>query len=426
MGVKGLTLLGLITSSLLVYVCINSNKDRLYKKILAKKSDLNITKKVAKNEKKILATAPLVSEKNISKEIEQKSVIPTINPYFRYTNRSLDVNLSKNQKETLTKEIDKIAVLDDNLSKSISFDEKIKEFDDMTDLEELILLSKKDKVKDFALSLVGTKISISGEVDNDSKLKEFDDILQKLENKKYDIENNLMVTEIKKEKKIEPTKIVKEQKEEKTPTIDDSKENKKIVIEEVIENKAQSQNAINNDAKKVLEKKKIVPEQKEEKKTIKPIKKKEIKHKVKKRKKVIKQSRVVKDVKANDLFVVTDKIDKYEASDRINNLLLSEPLDFDLNGGILTHENKLTLKKIASIIKDTQDNIRVVINVYTQKNDETTYNKVLSQKIANKIKNYLIQNGIKSSKIEANGKGFINPIADPYDSVNNRVEIEII
>ena len=391
MGVKGLTLLGIATSSLLVYMCISSNKDRLYAKILAKQGETNTTKKVTKIKKKILADTPLPAK---------KSIVATADPYFRYTHTLLDVNLSKKQKDLLTKEIDKITILDDNLSKNISFDERVKEFNDISYIEELIVASKKDKVKNFALTLKGTKVSVSGVLDSNAKLKDFKEILKKLDDKKYDIENNLEVVEAKKEVKIEKPveKIIDKPKEKETS---EEKAVQKVVVEEVIENQAKAVVSKDTQVNKKIEKK----------------------PKIKKKPTHIKK--VSKDPRAEDLFVVTDKIDKYEANERISNLLLVEPLEFDLNGGVLSAQNKTTLKKIAGIIKDIEGSAKVVINVYTLKGEEATYNKVMSQKIANKIKNFLVRNGVNSYKIVANGKGYIDPIADPYDSINNRVEIEI-
>ena len=416
MGVKGLTLLGIATSSLLVYLCISSNKDRLYAKILAKQGETNTTKKVTKIKKKILADTPLPAK---------KSIVATADPYFRYTHTLLDVNLSKKQKDSLTKEIDKITILDDNLSKNISFDERVKEFNDISYLEELIVASKKDKVKNFALTLKGTKVSVSGVLDSDAKLKDFKEILKKLDDKKYDIENNLEVVEAKKEVKIEKPveKIIDKSKEKETS---EEKAVQKVVVEEVIENQAKAVVSKDTQVNKKIEKKpktKVVTEKKKKKEVTKKVEKKVIKPKIKKKPTHVKK--VSKDPKAEDLFVVTDKIDKYEANERISNLLLVEPLEFDLNGGVLSAQNKTTLKKIAGIIKDIEGNAKVVINVYTLKGEEATYNKVMSQKIANKIKNFLVRNGVNSYKIVANGKGYIDPIADPYDSINNRVEIEI-
>jgi outer membrane protein OmpA-like peptidoglycan-associated protein len=111
----------------------------------------------------------------------------------------------------------------------------------------------------------------------------------------------------------------------------------------------------------------------------------------------------------------------------INALLKNNPIYFKHNSNDLTLESKKILDKIIDIVNRTSEEIaRLKISGHTDASGSAAYNKLLSQKRAEKVRNYLIDHHIKVPVLEAVGYGEENPISkNPYAKENRRVEIEI-
>jgi OOP family OmpA-OmpF porin len=73
---------------------------------------------------------------------------------------------------------------------------------------------------------------------------------------------------------------------------------------------------------------------------------------------------------------------------------------------------------------------RASLNAYTDSSGSDTYNQDLSQRRAESVRTYLIEQGIPESRIEAHGFGELNPVADNGTpegrAENRRVEIQFL
>ena len=86
-----------------------------------------------------------------------------------------------------------------------------------------------------------------------------------------------------------------------------------------------------------------------------------------------------------------------------DNSRVLEGIEFDLNSDRILPSNTPILNNAASYINSSNGTYRVVGGTDTRASD--AYNMNLSQRRANNVKNYLSQNGVNSSKLEAVGRG---------------------
>lgn len=80
-----------------------------------------------------------------------------------------------------------------------------------------------------------------------------------------------------------------------------------------------------------------------------------------------------------------------------------EGIEFDLDSDRILPSNTAILNNAVSYINATSGNYRVVGGTDTRASD--AYNQKLSERRANNVKNYLIQNGVTSGRLEAVGRG---------------------
>ena len=80
-----------------------------------------------------------------------------------------------------------------------------------------------------------------------------------------------------------------------------------------------------------------------------------------------------------------------------------EGIEFDLDSDRILPSNTPILNNAINYINSTQGSYRVVGGTDTRASD--AYNQNLSQRRANTVKNYLVQNGVNSGKLEAVGRG---------------------
>ncbi|ANQ48679.2 OmpA family protein [Flammeovirga sp. MY04] len=90
---------------------------------------------------------------------------------------------------------------------------------------------------------------------------------------------------------------------------------------------------------------------------------------------------------------------------------------FDHNSSYLSKESFDELNRIIKLLKEEPSIKKVEICGYTDNQGDDKYNKWLSEKRANSVRNYLIKKGIDSNRLIALGKGEENAVAD-----NNSVE----
>jgi len=103
--------------------------------------------------------------------------------------------------------------------------------------------------------------------------------------------------------------------------------------------------------------------------------------------------------------------------------LVTHGILFDVNSDKIKPESYGTLKEISNVLKENPD-VRVKIVGHTDSDGSDAANLDLSKKRAASVKNSLSKNfGIDASRMETDGKGESEPIADnktPEGKANNR------
>jgi len=142
--------------------------------------------------------------------------------------------------------------------------------------------------------------------------------------------------------------------------------------------------------------------------------------------KVSQQEEILKEeITASKPELVTPEHSSVEdASTSINEIVSKNNITFDYRSSNISQESKDTLDKVLDILLGL-DNVSIEVAGYTDAKGDETYNKVLSQKRADTVRNYLIKSGIRSQLITSVGYGEENPISDPKDIINRRVEIHL-
>lgn len=112
---------------------------------------------------------------------------------------------------------------------------------------------------------------------------------------------------------------------------------------------------------------------------------------------------------------------------KINTILMENPIYFKKNSNELTLTSKQVLDRIIDIVNRTTEEIEAMrIAGHTDASGSAVYNKRLSEKRAQSVRDYLIEHRIHIPRIETVGYGEEQPITDnPYDKENRRVEITI-
>jgi outer membrane protein OmpA-like peptidoglycan-associated protein len=126
-----------------------------------------------------------------------------------------------------------------------------------------------------------------------------------------------------------------------------------------------------------------------------------------------------------DEVIELQKIDEMigeETTIRLNNLF------FDLDKYVIRSESYPELKRMANIIKE--NDLRIEIQGHTDNTGSPEYNKELSEKRANAVKEYLVAQGLEAAKISIQGLGETQPVAsndtEEGRAQNRRVEIKFV
>lgn len=102
------------------------------------------------------------------------------------------------------------------------------------------------------------------------------------------------------------------------------------------------------------------------------------------------------------------------------------PIQFEFDSSVLKTSSYSTLDKLAKEVRD--NNSSVTLDGYASAEGSEAYNMTLSKDRANSVKQYLVNAGVSSSSITANGYGEKNPIASNSTEEgrvqNRRVEIK--
>lgn len=107
-------------------------------------------------------------------------------------------------------------------------------------------------------------------------------------------------------------------------------------------------------------------------------------------------------------------------------VLVLEGVNFAVNSADLTTADKQILERIALALKDW-DQVEVEIAGHTDSTGSATYNEDLSQRRADSVRDFLVEEGIDSDRLETKGYGEEAPIADNDTAEgrakNRRVEL---
>ncbi len=102
---------------------------------------------------------------------------------------------------------------------------------------------------------------------------------------------------------------------------------------------------------------------------------------------------------------------------------------FPLNSSYLTDQAKREIDKLVSLLDD-YPGASLIVDGHTDATGTETYNQWLSEKRAESVKKYAVDNGLPESRVTTNGYGQTKPIA-PNNTTegrqqNRRVEVTIV
>jgi len=107
-----------------------------------------------------------------------------------------------------------------------------------------------------------------------------------------------------------------------------------------------------------------------------------------------------------------------------------EKVMFDYNKATIKAESHELLNDVAEVIKENPTIEKIRVEGHTDSDGSDKYNKTLSQKRADSVKEFLVKAGIPAEKLEAVGYGEEKPIADNTTDEgkekNRRVEFNIL
>jgi outer membrane protein OmpA-like peptidoglycan-associated protein len=114
---------------------------------------------------------------------------------------------------------------------------------------------------------------------------------------------------------------------------------------------------------------------------------------------------------------------KAQTSIRLNNI------NFGSNSADLTSESFPELNRVVQLIKDNPS-IVIEIAAHTDNVGSGSYNMVLSEKRAQSVVNYLLDNSVTPERLVAKGYGLKSPMvpntSDENRALNRRVEFKIL
>lgn len=100
--------------------------------------------------------------------------------------------------------------------------------------------------------------------------------------------------------------------------------------------------------------------------------------------------------------------------------LVLEGINFETNSAVITEDSDPILVKALNTLR-TNPNLRVEIQGHTDDVGSSAANLRLSERRANAVRDYMVQNGIDANRMTARGYGEENPLV-PNDSAENRAK----
>ena len=106
-----------------------------------------------------------------------------------------------------------------------------------------------------------------------------------------------------------------------------------------------------------------------------------------------------------------------------------EGINFKTGSADITKNSNVVLDKVVQVLTDYPD-VRIEISGHTDNVGKPEFNRELSQKRADAVKQYLINKGIKPERLTAVGFGLEKPIADNKTAAgkakNRRTEFKLL
>jgi OOP family OmpA-OmpF porin len=112
----------------------------------------------------------------------------------------------------------------------------------------------------------------------------------------------------------------------------------------------------------------------------------------------------------------------------VSQTLVLQDVRFKLDSAELTDDAKSTLDNVAKAL-ESQKNLNVEVGGYADNMGSPEYNKQLSQKRAEEVRNYLVGKGVDGARLTAVGFGEKKPVVsndtDAGREMNRRVEFKV-
>jgi outer membrane protein OmpA-like peptidoglycan-associated protein len=89
---------------------------------------------------------------------------------------------------------------------------------------------------------------------------------------------------------------------------------------------------------------------------------------------------------------------------------IAEPINFETDTTIIKDRSKLVLESVARVLHERPDILLVEIQVHTDVRESDIHNHLLTGRRAKSVRQYLIDQGVKESRLEAMGYGATHPI----------------
>ena len=114
------------------------------------------------------------------------------------------------------------------------------------------------------------------------------------------------------------------------------------------------------------------------------------------------------------------------ANGRISTINRTVPLQFNLGSFALSPQSRVNLQTMASVLNEPANSGKhILITGHTDKSGSAQANVRLSQQRAEAVVDYLAQQGVDRTRLDAQGRGFEAPLpaTSLFDPRNRRVEI---
>jgi len=112
----------------------------------------------------------------------------------------------------------------------------------------------------------------------------------------------------------------------------------------------------------------------------------------------------------------------------INAFFIFKNIEFEYNSAVLPEMASIELDKLVALLKEN-NSIKVQISGHTDNTGKPESNKVLSEKRATAVKDYLVKKGVAADRLTTIGFGQEQPVDDNATSTgkakNRRVEFKV-